>query len=524
MKIKLLFATFLVFSFCFLFSANYSSNVSYYPPSNEVALAGNAFITYSPAGAPEVITSNGLGNWVNPNTIISTYLKVSNAGTLTLSLKARVPSGSSTAKITVNGVSQTITMTGSAYMEYPVGDFTVSTPGYVKIDLQGVTKTGGYFGDASHFIFSGSATTGTNIFSNDTSYYYWARRGPSCHLGYVIPTTNNVSYYYNEVTVPVGEDKVSSYFMANGFQQGYFGIQVNSSTERRVLFSVWSPFPTDDPNNIPEDHKITLNCKGTNVIKGQFGNEGSGGQSYLQCNWQAGVTYKFLVKGEPDGTGKTDYTAWFFAPESGTWKMIASWKRPYTDTYLKGFYSFVENFTPNSGYMGRRAEYGNQWIKTQQGQWMPINQAKFTADATYTANQRIDAYGGTINNKFYLKNGGFFNETIPLNTIFTIATPTQSPDINPADLPGCQTLSVSDVENPNTIQISPNPATNFIKVSGLKDNTYKYKIFGTDGRMIMNGEANGSEISLGQLIKGNYILCLFSKNNEMKGNFKFTKN
>jgi hypothetical protein len=47
-----------------------------------------------------------------------------------------------------------------------------------------------------------------------------------------------------EITVPVGQDPIGSYFMANGFGEGYFGFQVNSKTERRVLFSVWSPFRT----------------------------------------------------------------------------------------------------------------------------------------------------------------------------------------------------------------------------------------------------------------------------------------
>ena len=52
--------------------------------------------------------------------------------------------------------------------------------------------------------------------------------------------------------VPEGNDVLGSYFMANGFAQGYFGIQVNSPTERRILFSVWSPFHTDDPSEIPD--------------------------------------------------------------------------------------------------------------------------------------------------------------------------------------------------------------------------------------------------------------------------------
>lgn len=109
---------------------------------------------------------------------------------------------------------------------------------------------------------------------------------------------------------------IGTYFMANGFAEGYFGIQVNSEKERRILFSVWSPFHTDDPKSIPDDQKILLLKKGEGVYTGEFGNEGSGGQSFLRYNWQAETTYKFLLKGEPDGKGNTVYSAWFFAPEN----------------------------------------------------------------------------------------------------------------------------------------------------------------------------------------------------------------
>ncbi|MCT3817620.1 nematoblast specific protein [Elizabethkingia anophelis] len=400
-----------------------------------VPVAGNSFLTVKPSGANEVITSTKLGNWTNANSVISTYFRVSNAGTLSIGLKASVPSGTSVVKVTVGNVSKNVTLTGSANTSYTAGDFNISTPGYVKVDLQGVSKTGGYFADVTDITFSGTAASGTNIFSNDTSYYYWARRGPSCHLGYTVPTGSNVSYYYNEVTVPVGEDKIGSYFMANGFGEGYFGIQVNSATERRVLFSVWSPFPTDDPNNIPPDHKIVLNRAGSGVTIGEFGNEGSGGQSYYKYNWTAGQTYKFLLKGEPDGTGKTDYTAWFLSPDTTTWKLIASWKRPQTSTYLKGFYSFVENFNPENGYMGRKAEFKNQWVRTSAGNWQAVSTAKFTVDATYNAQQRIDAMGGTNGNSFFLQNGGFFNTIVAPGTQFSVTAPTQAPDIDFSTLP-----------------------------------------------------------------------------------------
>nr|WP_315029514.1 DUF3472 domain-containing protein [uncultured Chryseobacterium sp.] len=400
-----------------------------------VPVAGNSFITVKPTGANEVITATNLGNWTNSNTVISTYFKVSNSGTLNIGLKASVPSGTSTVRVTIGNTSKIVSLTGSTNTSYTVGDYTIPAAGYVKVDLQGISKTGGYFADVTDITFSGTASTGNNIFSNDTSYYYWARRGPSCHLGYTIPTNNNVSYYYNEVTIPTGEDKIGSYFMANGFNEGYFGMQVNSATERRILFSVWSPFETDDPNNIPPDHKIVLNRAGSGVTIGEFGNEGSGGQSYYKYNWTAGQTYKFLLKGEPDGTGKTDYTAWFLSPDTTSWKLIASWKRPQTSTYLKGFYSFVENFNPENGYLGRKAEFKNQWIRTSSGNWMSISGAKFTVDNTYKAQQRIDAMGGTNGNAFFLQNGGFFNTVVAPGTQLSITAPTQAPSIDFSTLP-----------------------------------------------------------------------------------------
>ena len=398
-----------------------------------VPLAGNAFIT---AGSSAMITSSGLANWTNASTVASTYVRANGTGNLSLKLNAKVaPSGnSSVVKVTVNGVSKNVNLSGGNYTDYYVGDFPV-TAGYNKIDLQGVSKTGGYFADVASISVGSDAVASGSLYSNDVNYYYWARRGPSCHLGYTIPTSSNVSYYYSEIVVPTGEDKIGSYYMANGFSQGYFGIQVNSATERRVLFSVWSPYSTDNPNEIPDDQKIKLNRKGTNVYTGEFGNEGSGGQSYLVYNWQAGNTYKFLLKGDPDGTGKTDFTAWFFAPELGTWQLIASFKRPNTNTYLTGFYSFLENFSADNGHLGRTATYKNQWVRTSAGVWNKVTSAKFTVDATYSANQRIDAIGGTNADGYFLRNGGFFSDIVAPNTNFSFSNTAAAPTINFTTLP-----------------------------------------------------------------------------------------
>ena len=260
--------------------------------------------------------------------------------------------------------------------------------------------------------------------------FYWGRRGPSVHMSYTLPQDQTAEWFFNEVTVPAGDDIVGSYYMSNGFGEGYFGIQVNSETERRVLFSVWSPFETDDPKEIPESHKIKLVKKGVGVQTGEFGNEGSGGQSFLRYNWKAGNTYKFLTRIRPHTNGYSEYTAYFFAPEVGKWQLIAQFLRPETTTYYTRPHSFLENFLTENGYKGRKAYYNNQWVYTNDGKWIELTSGKFTVDETGRKAARMDYKGGIDQSGFFLENGGFLNDyTIP-GSLFERTPAGKHPDIN----------------------------------------------------------------------------------------------
>lgn len=415
--------TFLLCSFCVDVWAQ--STKSY-----EVALAGNAFQIGGNHGKSRIGRETAfIAASDSRNT--NTYFKVLGKGDLQIKLRGR-KAGPSIAKLEIvflkNKRQAVIDKDG--FTDIDLGTFKIKEPGYHHLDLKGMEGEA----EVSHIIVSGSAVEEGLIFSDDPSFYYWSRRGPSCHMGYEVPENETVRYYYNEMQIPVGEDKIGSYFMAVGFAQGYFGIQVNSASERRVLFSVWSPFETDDPKSIPEDHKIRLLKKGVAVHTGEFGNEGSGGQSYLKYNWKAGNTYRFLLKGSPDGSGNTDFTAWFFAPEVNDWKLIASFKRPQTDSHLKRFHSFLENFDPNQGYLGRKVVYKNQWYYADNA-WKPIERARFTVDNTYTQKQRIDATGGVTKDGFYLQNGGFFNNIVSPGSKFDAIKKGEVPVIDFDKLP-----------------------------------------------------------------------------------------
>jgi hypothetical protein len=395
--------------------------------SIEISLAGNAFITKNVANGTEEITENGLVGWSNGGAVISIYVKIMEAGVYNFGLNSKNKSHQkSSIKITIDEKIFTITDFAPDLGTKNIGQINILKPGYLKIDLQGITKTSDYFPEISSLTISADADKIKNlIYANDPENYYWSRRGPSCHLNYITDIADK-EYFYSELTVPKGEDKIGSYFMANGFGEGYFGIQVNSETERRVLFSVW------EPENGP---KTTLIKKGKEVYAGRFDGEGTGGQSYLTYSWNTGITYKFLTKGNPDGQGNTIFTSWFFAPEIGSWQLIASFKRPQKSTYLTQFHGFLENFIPENGYLSREAIWSNQWVRLSNGSWKEVTEFKFSVDATGKNKQRMDFSGGIENGQFYLKNGGFFEEKIISSTIFTKKPLGIQPNIDFDNLP-----------------------------------------------------------------------------------------
>ncbi len=400
-------------------------------PSTPVIIpaGGNSWIVSNPDLGESMVSDNGIAKWGDANAKIRVYFKLPKAGELHVALNAKVPAGTSKIKCTVNGKSEELTVTGAALKSTFAGTFTVDAPGYHFVELQGVAKEGSFFAEVKDIRLGGEATVGKMYFVNEE--YYWGRRGPSVHLSYEVPAeAGNVEWFYNEITVPQGNDVIGSYYMANGFGEGYFGMQVNSDTERRVLFSVWSPFQTDDPSTIPDDYKIILLEKGDGVTIGEFGNEGSGGQSYLRYNWKAGNTYRFLLRGKPVGNDFTEYTAYFFAPEVGDWKLIASFKRPHTNTWLTHQYSFLENFHTETGAITRKAIYNNQWVRGENGNWYECTKAKFTADATARKESRMDYAGGVEDGKFFMQNCGFFNETTTIDSNHSRTAVGVEPDVD----------------------------------------------------------------------------------------------
>lgn len=401
-----------------------------------VSLGGNAWRTDKDTTGGD-ISNTGIVNWSDKNAVFTVYVRFARKCSVRLWLKLTVPAGVSTISVGALKQTQNIQVKANSGWECYAGNWNVADTGYVAFRIKGVNKTGDIFANVEALVLQGPQLAGQTAYvkNNDGDFFYWGRRGPSVHLGYPQPPGEDVQWFYNEVTVPKGNDVLGSYFMACGFGEGYFGMQVNSPTVRHVLFSVWSPFTTDDPKKIPEEEKIRLLKKGDGVHAGEFGSEGSGGQSYLNYPWKAGRTYKFLVSARPDGNGRTVYTAWFLAPEEGRWRLIASFSRPKTTTYLRHLYSFLENFDPLQGTITRKVYFGNGWIAGKDGHWTELTQARFTIDNTGAKGYRMDYAGGLDGKLFYLKNCGFFAKYTTRNIMLNRQPSGKAPDVDLDALP-----------------------------------------------------------------------------------------
>jgi hypothetical protein len=425
-----LFAKITGFIYLLLFSININAQQLF---TDTIPLGGNAYVN-----EPAKITDDGLTNWSDASSAASIYFRTDVAQPFHIFLRLKVGEGKSEISITTGNSKFIKQISNTNFATIEIGKLNINKPGYIKINLKGISKTGNVFADVSDLIIQHEKPDSNLVYVKNGSSFHFGRRGPSVHLNFIVPDNlkNNVHWFYNEIMIPEGMDKLGSYFEADGFGEGYFGMQVNSATERHILFSVWSPFETDNPKDIPDSLKIVLLKKGATVQTHEFGNEGSGGQSFMTFLWKAGNTYGFLLHAESDSIHHTTtFTAYFKDISNNKWYLIASFKRPQTQTCLTHLYSFLENFIPETGDETRKGFYKNQWIADDKNNWYELTQAKFTVDATAKGGYRKDYAGGVEGDKFFLKNDGFFNEFVQPNQIFKRTASNNKPDIDFAALP-----------------------------------------------------------------------------------------
>jgi len=353
-------------------------------------------------GGASVSDERGVSRWENPAQKVLWFGHIETAGKLSckITLSNLPEGGESKLRLSVAGQSHDARVKGDATGAVVVafGDYDV-TAGYQRFELASMNAAKTVTGDVTALILDGPGIDGAHFNLKPR------RNAASVHLNYPTPEGAKVSAFYCEMTGLM--DPVATYYMACGWHRGYFGMQVNSETERRIIFSVWDsgkePVKRD---NVADENRVTLVDKSPGVSSGDFGNEGTGGHSHLVYPWKTGERQRFVVTAQPVEATHTIYAGYYFHPEEKKWMLVSSWRAPKDGGWLRGLYSFSENFGGSNGHLQRKALYGNQWLRTEDGKWQEITTASFSHDATGKAD-RLDRFMGVENGQFFLSHGGF---------------------------------------------------------------------------------------------------------------------
>ncbi|MGH7594657.1 MAG: DUF3472 domain-containing protein, partial [Gemmatimonadales bacterium] len=304
-------------------------------------------------------------------------------------------------RATVGNAHREATATGAdGEVHVAFGSFTIRDTGYVRFDLETADGTAAPEAGVQALLLDGAPVAGAH-FNLDPR-----RNAASVHLRFPTDTNAAITGFYSEVTAV--DDPVTTYYMACGFARGYFGMQINSPTERRIIFSVWdaaSGTSANDRSTVAADNYTRLLAKGDGVVAGIFGNEGTGGHSHLVYPWKTGATQRFFVTAAPNG-GFTDYSGYWFNPDRRAWQLIATFRAARDGRGLRRLYSFSEDFGGSTGNLRRKALYGAEWIRLADGQWQELTTATFSHDAT-GQEDRLDRFMGIEDGRFFLSHGGF---------------------------------------------------------------------------------------------------------------------
>ena len=241
------------------------------------------------------------------------------------------------------------------------------------------------------------------------------RAARSVHLGYPGP---DAEMFTAEMVI---EKSVNgSYFMACGWDTGYFGLQqLRSPDDKVVIFSVWDPTKGDDPNAVGREDRVEVLMEGDGVRIKRFGGEGTGAQCMAPHDWRIGEPTRFLVRAETEAE-RTAYTAWV-TRRDGDWWRLATFRTRTGGRLLRGSIrsSRISGATRKVWPRPGQAKFRNIWLKPPSSDWINVTRARFTAsNADWESKENIDA--SVEGDAFRLATGGAIKARTALRSFLEV--------------------------------------------------------------------------------------------------------
>lgn len=75
-------------------------------------------------------------------------------------------------------------------------------------------------------------------------------------------------------------------------------------------------------------------------------------------------------------------------------------------------------------------------------------------------------------------------------------------------------MSTSEVRTKSSINIYPNPTTDFLNVTKVSDKA-TYQIYNVAGQLVSKGQMNGGAINVSALTNGTYVIAIEDKGSDL---------
>lgn len=210
------------------------------------------------------------------------------------------------------------------------------------------------------------------------------------HLWWNLEGQKDATCLYGEITVLATAPHI--YYCGANWHPGepaggYCGIQHNSKTERRTIFSIWDTSPQLHP---------TVTAADPRTIHNRFGGEGEGGHTHMLWPWNVGDTFQFYVQKQPGKGDTTDTRYYVYDRIQKSWLHSATINNPNggkasVATIGGGINSFLENFAGKDRAVPKLALY-RLWLGSSadtmkcltkaagDGTWGQLHDAYFLAE------------------------------------------------------------------------------------------------------------------------------------------------
>lgn len=264
------------------------------------------------------------------------------------------------------------------------------------------------------------------------------------HLWWNLDGQTDATCLYGEITVLATAPHI--YYCGANWHPGepaggYCGIQHNSETERRTIFSIWDTSPALHP---------TVTAADPLTVHNRFGGEGEGGHTHMPWQWNAGETFQFFVRKEPGKNDTTDTSYYVYDRAKTAWIHSATISnpnggKPSVATIGGGVNSFLENFAGKDREVPKLALY-RLWLGTSvdsmkcltkargDGRWGQLHGAYFLAEGDSKGLEQVfesvkEKYGARTDGEKSKALEPIANEPVPQEVVAALQTLPAAPSV-----------------------------------------------------------------------------------------------